>query len=250
MPLVSNAGSFLLILVMTSSIFTVITTTTTVVVAASSVVSSVERRVSNNKSNKKQGSTNKHNDENETCTMEPFLGTSQYTNCAGKWTEVNIACATTTPIKKSCSYSEQPVLFQDRVAAAAATAAGCGDYGSFDPETHLTRDHATGLCRLKFLRLTSTCVGAYARSSGFGVRVEVPQNTGAAKGPLNDHKHHEDKNHKDNSGMFLRFSTNDGATYYNTEDPSRTIPLDRSSSRRMFLGWGTPDPGDCTPALG
>ena len=109
----------------------------------------------------------------------------------------------------------------------------------------------TGLCHLKCLRLTSTCVGAYARSSGFGVMVEVPQNKGAAKGPLNHHKHHEeDKNHNDNSGMFLCFSTNDGATYYNTEDPSRTIPLDRSSSRRMFWGWSNPDPGDCTPALG
>ena len=241
MPSFSNVDAFLLVLVVTSSILTLITTT---VVAASSATTvggtddlSLVRKIKNSK---KQGS--KNTDEDDACTMEPFEGTSQYTNCAGTEIEVDIACAKKgnaaadgIPTKKSCSYSEQPVQYDD-AALEATTAAGCGDHGSFDPETHLTRDHATGMCRLKFLRLTSTCVGAPA-SSGFGVMVEAPLSTGTGPGAHNHRQPNKDKNPEDNSGLLLRFSYDAGATYYNYEDPRTTVPLDGSSSRRMlFLG--------------
>ena len=95
MPSFSKAGAVLLLLVMASSIITI---TTTIVVA--SLVGSFDRRASSvgsfdhhvrkiNKNTKKQGITNKE----DTCTMEPFRGKSQYTNCAEKETEVEIACA-------------------------------------------------------------------------------------------------------------------------------------------------------------
>ena len=45
--------------------------------------------------------------------------------------------------------------------------------------------------------LTSTCIGAPA-SSKFGVMVEAPQNMGAGTGPLNPHRHNDNKNHKNN----------------------------------------------------
>ena len=113
------------------------------------------------------------------------------------------------------------------------------DDGVFDPKTHLTRDPATGVCRLKFLRLTSTCVGAPASSSGFGVMVEAPLRTGPGTGP-GAHTHHEpnedDKNRKDNSGLLLRFSYDAGATYDNYEDPRNTVPLGSRSSSRRELG--------------
>ena len=208
------------------------TTTTTTVVAASSVVSSLERRVSNNKSNKKQSSTNKHND--DPCTMEPFLGTSHYTNCALKEIEVKIACdytddTATATTKKICSYSEQPVPFDD--VAAAVTAVGCGDHGFFDPETHLIKDHVTGVCRLNFVALTYSCDAEAGASSKFGVMIEVLPSTGTSP---HNHEHNEDKNHKNNSGMLLRFSHDAGATYYNYEDPRITGPLKKSSSRRKL----------------
>ena len=239
MPSVSKADIFLLVLVMTTVIITLLTTTG--LVAASSVVSSLERRVSNNKSNKKQGSPNKHAD--GTCTMEPFLGTSQYTNCKGEETEVEIACDTTddpatntTPTMRLCSYSEQPVPFED--AAPPATAVGCGHRGSFDPETHLTRDHATGMCRLKFVALTNSCDAAapVVAGDGFGVMVVVLPSTGTGPG-LHTHEQNEDNNHKDNSGMLLWFSKDGGVTYYNKEDPRKTVALDGSSSRRMQFSW-------------
>ena len=49
--------------------------------------------------------------------------------------------------------------------AAGVTAVRCGDHAFFDPETHLIMNHATGVCRLKFLLLTSTCIGAPASSA-------------------------------------------------------------------------------------
>ena len=242
MPPVSKAGAFLLVLVVTSSVLTL--TTMTGVVAASSATTGgdtndldVVRKIKNSKK------TNANANKDDTCTMEPFLGTSMYTNCKQEETEVKIACAKKgnaaadgTPTKKSCSYSEQPLQYED-AGPAATTAVGCGDHGFFDPETHLTRDHATGMCRLKFLRLTSTCVGAPA-SSGFGVMVEVPPSTGTGTGPgaHNHHEPNEDKNLKDNSGLLLRFSYDAGATYDNYEDPRNTVPLGRSSSRRMQFG--------------
>ena len=187
--------------------------------------------------NSKKTNANKDN----TCTMEPFLGTSMYYNCDRELTEVEIACDTTddtaiatntTPTTKLCSYSERPVHYED--AAAATTAAGCGDHGSFDPATQLTRDHATGECRLKFFRLTSTCIGVPAKS-GFGVMVEVPPRTGTGPGPgPHHHEHNEDNHHKNNSGMLLRFSHNAGATYYSDKHPRFTVPLDTSSPRRKL----------------
>ena len=163
----------------------------------------------------------------DTCTIEPFLGKSHYSNCRGKDTEVVIACDATETL---CSYSEHPYP--------ATSPVGCGDSGSFDPATYLIWDHATGGCRLKFLSLASTCVGVPA-SSGFGVMVEVPQNTGT--GPLNHHGHNEDKNHKDNSGLRLRFSDDDGVTSYNDLDPRITVPLGESSPQRKLATLGPPN---------
>ena len=236
MPNFAQAVSFLIAsLAMTSP-----ATTTTTVVAASSVVSSLERRVSNNKSNKKQGSKNKNEDENETCTMEPFLGRSQYTNCAGEVTEVNIACATaddaatvsTTTTTGLCSYAEQPL--QDDDTAAGATPAGCGDHGSFDPQKHLTRDPVTGACRLTFVALFNSCDAVPVVAGGrFGVMVEAPLTTGP--GAHDHHEPNEDKNPNDNSELLLRFSDDAGATYYNFMDPRITVRWDRSSPRRNLF---------------
>ena len=248
MPSVSKADAFLLVLVVTSSILTL--ATTTAVVAASSATTggdtndlSLVRKIKNSK----KTNVNKHND--TTCSMEPFLGTSMYTNCKKEETEVKIACAKQgiavadgTPTKKMCSYSEQPVLFDEDEAAAAEATAGCGDHGFFDPETHLTRDHATGVCRLKFLRLTSTCIGAPA-SSGFGVMVEVPPRTGTG---LHNHDQNENNGHKDNSGLMLQFSTDGGLTYYNNQTPRTTAFLDRSSPRQTRTLETTP----CRTACG
>ena len=69
--------------------------------------------------NSKKTNTN----EDATCTMQDFLGTSQYTNCAGEEMEVKIACANkgnaaaaaaaaadiTLTERLLCSYSEHPV---------------------------------------------------------------------------------------------------------------------------------------------
>ena len=229
MPSFSKDVTMLLFLVMTSSILTF---TTTVIVAASSAATvggtnDLRPLVRKIKNSKKQG--NKNTNDDDTCTMEPFLGTSQYTNCEGDEMEVKIACANTddtatatntTPTTRLCSYLEHPL--QDDDAAAGATAAGCGDQGSFDPRTHLTRDHTTGVCRLKFFRLTSTCIGVPAKS-GFGVMVEVASRTDT--GSDNHHGQIEDKNHKDNSGMLLHFSRTGGADYYNEDDQRETVPL-------------------------
>ena len=244
MPSISKAGAFLRVLVMTSAIITLITAT---VVAASSATTvggrndlDLVRKIKNSKK------TNA-NHEDDTCTMEPFLGTSQYTNCAGEEMEVKIACANkgnaaaaaaaaaadiTLTERLLCSYSEHPVQYED-AAAVAATAVGCGDHGSFDPRTHLTRDHVTGECRLKFVALTDSCDAApVVAGDGFGVMVAAPLST--------------DNNHKDNSGLLLRFSTDAGATYYNNKDPSRTVPLDRSSRRRTLSTLWYKD--KCIPA--
>ena len=51
-----------------------------------------------------------------------------------------------------------------------------------------------------------------------------------------NHEQNEDNNHKDNSGLLLRFSTNAGLTYYNNQTPRNTIPLDNSSPRRTLSG--------------
>ena len=199
--------------------------------------------MSNNKSNKKQGSKNKNEDENETCTMEPFVGTYVYKNCAGEVTEVNIACATTndaatvstTTTTGLCSYAEQPL--QDDDTAAGATPAGCGDHGSFDPQTHLTRDPVTGACRLTFVALFNSCDAVPMVAGGrFGVMVEAPLRTGP--GAHDHHEPNEDKNPKDNSGLLLRFSDDAGATYYNFMEPRITVRWDRSSPRRNLLLWG------------
>ena len=230
----STAVAFLLFWVMTSII---ITTTTTIVVVATPMTTpiggtnalSLMRKIKNSKK------TNANANKDKTCTMEPFLGTSMYTNCKKKETEVKIACATTddttivsntTPTTTTlCSYSERPVQYEH--APPATTAAGCGDHGSFDPETHLSMDHTTGMCCLKFVRLTSTCIGVPARS-GFGVMVEVQPRTGP-----HHHTPNEDNHHKDNSGMLLRFSHDAGVTYYNKKDPRYTVPVD--TSRPRFL---------------
>ena len=56
--------------------------------------------------------------------------------------------------------------------------------------------------------------------------VEGPPSTGSGPGP---------HNHKDNSGMLLRFSHNDGVTYYNNEHPRKTVVLlDKSSPPRKL----------------
>ena len=186
MPPVSKAGAFLLVLVVTSFILTLFTTT---VVAASSVTNvggkndlDLVRKIKNSK----KTNANKHND--DTCTMEPFVGKSQYTNCEGTEMEVDIACANKgnaaadgTLTKEICSYSDQPVQYDDEAPPATA-AAGCGDHGSFDPKTHLIRDHATGRCRLNFVALADSCDAALAEagaSSRFGVMVEAPLRTSA-----------------------------------------------------------------------
>ena len=222
---------------MTSFIITLISTTT-VVAAASSATAvggkndlNLVRKIKNSK----KMNANANANEDAICAMQDFLGISQYTNCKREETEVEIACdttddtaTTTTTTKKICTYSEHPVQYNDTAAAAAAVE--CGDHGSFDPETHFTRDHASGVCRLKFLRLTSTCIGAPARS-GFGLMTEVPPRTGPGTGPgsHNRHTHNEDKHHKKNSRLLLRFSYDAGATYSNNEDSRLTVPLDRSS---------------------
>ena len=183
MPSCSKAGACLRFLVMTSFIITLISTTT-VVAAASSATAvggkndlNLVRKIKNSK----KMNANANANEDAICTMQDFLGISQYTNCKREETEVKIACdttddtattttTTTTTTKKICTYSEHPVQYNDTAAAAAAVE--CGDHGSFDPETHFTRDHASGVCRLKFLRLTraSTCAGAAVVARGkFGV---------------------------------------------------------------------------------
>ena len=181
------------------------------------------------------------------------MGTSQYTNCEGTEMEVDIACvnkgntaADGTPTKEICSYSDQPVLFDDEAPATAA--AGCGDHRSFDPKTHLIRDHATSRCRLNFVALADSCDAAPAEagaSSKFGVMVEAPLRTGP--GAHDNHEPNEDKNPKDNNGLLLRFSTNGGATYYNNQYPRKTVRLDRSSPRRT-LDNTTGDVRPCLPA--
>ena len=229
---------------MTFAIITLTTNTNTTSVVASSV-GSFERRVSNNKSNKKQSNKKEEN----TCTIQPFLGKSQYTNCRGKETEVEIACDTTddaapatTTTREICLYSEHPVQYD----AAAATAVECGVRGSFDPRTHLTWDHATGVCRLDFIALDNSCDAApVVAGGGFGVMMEVPLSTGTGLGPY----HHEQNEapHQENSGMLLRFSTNGGVTFYNQQDPRKTVLLDSSCPQRKL---DVRDPGACHPASG
>ena len=252
MPFFSKAVAFLLFWVMTSSI--IITTTTTIVVASAATTIGGTNALSLVRKIKNSKKTNANKD--NTCTMESFLGTSMYTNCKREEMEVEIACDTTddtaiatntTPTTTLCSYSEQPVPFDD--VAAAVTVVGCGDHGSFDPETHLIMDQATGVCRLKFLRLTraSTCAGAAVVAGGkFGVMVEAPLNTGPG---LHNHEQNEENHHKDNSGLLLRFSIDAGVTYYNTKDPTRTAPLDRSSSRRMQNTYPRPCFPPCATLL-
>ena len=93
-------------------------------------------RVRNIKHSKKQGSITNTADV-DTCMIERFLGKSHYINCQQMDMEVIIAC---NPTKTLCSYSEQPFP--------ATSSVGCGDSGSFDPATHLTRDPLTGGGRL------------------------------------------------------------------------------------------------------
>ena len=252
----STAVAFLLFLVMTSSIL-MMTTTTTVVVAASAAtpIGGTNDLVDHVRKIKNSKKMNAHKD--HTCTMEPFLGTSQYRNCKGAETEVKIACDTiddtttttnTTPTTRWCSYSERPVPYEDT--AAVTTAVGCGDHGSFDPERHLVMDHATGRCRLNFITLIDSCATAEAgASSTFGVMVEVPPRTGP-----HHHESNEDNHHKDNSGMLLRFSHDAGVTYYNLEEPSNTVSLDTSNPRReldfLFFvtkPWESEDTVWCDP---
>ena len=124
---------------------------------------------------------------------------------------------------------------QDKDAAAVTpqpVAAGCGDHGSFDLDTPLTWDPATGKCRLNFVDLTDSCDAApeeAGASSKFGVMVEAPLSTGTG---LHNHQQNEDNRHKDNSGLMLRFSTDGGLTYYNNQTPRTTVFLDRSSQRQ------------------
>lgn len=205
-----------------------IATTTTTAVGGDKDLCPIVRKIKNSK---KQDLKNKE----DTCMMQEFLGTPQYTNCKGTETEVKIVCdntndaATATTKKIICLYSKYPVQY-DGAAAATAVAVGCGDHGLFDPKTHLTWDHATGMSRLEFILLTHTCFGVPA-SRGFWLMVEAPPSTGPGSGPgTHNHAHHEDKNHKDNSGMLLRFSTDDGVNYYNSEHPRKKVVLLYKSS--------------------
>ena len=219
-----------------------IMTTTTVVIASSAATIggtndlSLVRKIKNSKKQSLIKNTA------DTCTMDHFLGTSQYSNCEGELTEVNIACANmddtatatnTTPNTRLCSFSEHPVPYEDDTAAASAVE--CGDHGSFDPRTHLTTDHATGKCRLNFIALTDSCdaaPGEAGESSRFGVMVEVSLSTGTGTGTGPQNNEHNADPHKDNSGMLLRFSNNAGETYYNHLYPRTTVFLDRSSPQQ------------------
>ena len=49
------------------------------------------------------------------------------------------------------------------------------------------------------------------------------------------------------SMMLLRFSTDAGATYYNYEDPRKTVPFDRNSPRRKL---DSHEANACNPATG
>jgi len=78
------------------------------------------------------------------------------------------------------------------------------------------------------------------------VEVLPSTGTGSDTGPPN-HEHNKDKNHKENSMMLLRFSTDAGATYYNYEDPRKTVPFDRNSPRRKL---DSHEANACNPATG
>ena len=81
-----------------------------------------------------------------TC-LSRLLYKSQYTNCAGTETELDIACAnkdnaaapaaanTTLTERLLCLYWEHPVPYKDEAAAMPH----CGVHGSFDPWTHICR---------------------------------------------------------------------------------------------------------------
>ena len=157
MPSFSTTVVFLLFLVMT--------TTTTV---GGSNDLRLGRKIKHSKKTNANAIANVN-----TCLLK-LLGKSQYTNCAGTETELDIACAnkdtaaaaaadSTLTERLLCSYSEHPVQYEDEVAAAMTAAApGCGVHGSFDPWTHITLDHATGVCRLKFVALIDSCDAAPA----------------------------------------------------------------------------------------
>ena len=154
-----------------------------------------------------------------TC-LSRLLYKSQYTNCAGTETELDIACAnkdnaaapaaanTTLTERLLCLYWEHPVPYKDEAAAMPH----CGVHGSFDPWTHITLDHATGVCRLKFVVLTDSCDAAAPVFTGgnFGVMVEAPLSTDPGS---HSHEQNEDNPNKSNSGMLLRFSIDAGVTY-------------------------------------
>ena len=93
MPSFSKAGAFSRVLVMTSAIITLITTTVVAASLATTVGGRNDLDLVRKIKNSKKTNANKHEDDDDTCTMEPFLGISQYTNCAGEEMEVKIACA-------------------------------------------------------------------------------------------------------------------------------------------------------------
>ena len=228
-------------------LFLVMTTTTT-------TIGGNVRKIKHSKKTNANANAN-------TC-LSRLLGKSQYTNCVGTETELDIACAnkdtaapaaanTTLTERLLCLYSEHPVQYEQDELAAAATpqpaVADCGVHGSFDPLTHITLDHATGVCRLNFFALTDSCDAAapVAANDGFGVMVEALLSTDTDMGSHN-HEPTEDTNHKDNSGLLLWFSMDNGVTYYNSETPRETVPFDDSSPRRKLNHNDNPDP--CVPA--
>ena len=155
------------------------------------------------------------------CTWHNFVGSSKYLNCEMVWTEIQIGCGDedADDTTRMCKYTEHPwndAQQEEDTDAAAVAAAACVVHGSFDPNTHITTDSATGLCHLNFfpLLLDSCDVDANSSPSGlFGMNAEI-------------HNSRNTENHnKNNSGMLIRFSRTGGAWYYNGHDPRETVPL-------------------------
>ena len=151
------------------------------------------------------------------CTWRNFVGSSKYRNCKKVETKIQIECGDedAEETTRMCQYSEHPWNDEKKEEDTDAAAAACNVHGSFDPNTHITTDSATGLCHLKFLPLFDSCdVDANGSPSGvFGMKAEI-------------HNSHNTENHNDdNSGMLIRFSRTGGVKYYNDDDPQKTFPL-------------------------
>ena len=205
-----------------------------------------DRRVLEIKNTKKQGITNKE----DAWTVEPFLGKSQYSipTVQGQRRKTKSPVLTRAMLlrmapRKSAHIPNSPcssMMPQQYVLLLGVA--------TMDPLiqrriTHITMDHATGVCPLNFVALTDSCDAEAVVSSKFWLMVETPLSTGTGPG-LHNHNQNGDNNHKDKSGMLLRFSTNAGVTYYNNKDPRKTIPFDRNSPRRKLFFVS------CNPATG